>query len=223
VKQNQSPDVTFYWDNLNWMSKVEVEQMALMAIISNDLRRNDILRFSIMSELPKKILENKSLTLTYRLLLCRLLDERVRRKLPLYNNRWQKLLDFISLRRLNDLLSTCGNLIKRLLPHKAVVRKTQCLKHGTPVPAPGRIRGHRDHGSCSPPGTWLPKDLGYFGTIYQNFIDDYNELVTNLLKKHLENSFNSLFQGLTKDSFAFYENIIKGRMRQKGISPKLLF
>jgi hypothetical protein len=163
-EQDQSPDISYaiYWTNLNWLTNAELLTLTLISIVSNEVKRNEIIRVQLLVDLPVALKRTKYLTMNEKLVLLRLLDERLNRKLPLYENHFRLLVDVFGYRRITGLLSDKNlkfKLQKRLKPKRVFRRSTKniVLPHGTQVGHPTRIRGYRDHGTARRQGTWLPK------------------------------------------------------------------
>jgi hypothetical protein len=202
VSPHLSPGSSVYWSNLNWMSTTEVETLALFAIISNEIQKNDILRCEVYLGLERAIRRNKEIDYVRSMLLLRLLDERLRRRLPLYENRQRVLLRHYSYRRIKGLFSdrsiTFG-LQKRLKARVVKPRVPKDPTTGCPLTPNGvpfqtsRHRGYRDHGSARPRHLWKPRfDLRL--VLQQNWQEAYEELTSKTDTIFLKRPFKEVFR-----------------------------
>jgi len=158
ASQTPSPGSSVYWCNLNWMSETEVLTLSLLAVIGNELFQNDILRCELILSLPGKVKQCESLTTMQKAVILRLIEDRLKRKLPFYRNRQEVLLRYFSHRRIKGLISDSGVLRKiarRLRPRIPKSCSKRTLPAGTPLQT-SRHRGYRDHGAARPFHKWLP-------------------------------------------------------------------
>jgi hypothetical protein len=158
ASQTPSPGSSVYWCNLNWMSDTEVLTLSLLAVIGNELMRNDILRCELILSLPEKVKQCESLSTMQKAVILRLLEDRLKRKLPFYKNRQEVLLRYFSYRRIKGLISdsvVLRSLARRLRPRIPKSSTKRTLPAGTPLQT-SRHRGYRDHGAARPTHKWLP-------------------------------------------------------------------
>jgi len=194
ASQDQSPGSSVYWCNLNWMPEEEVLCLALLAIIGNNLFRNDILRCELILDLPSRVQRCVSLSDLEKAVLLRLLEDRLKRKLPLYQNRQRVLLKYFKYRRIKGLLSDSvllRRISRRLRPRVKRPGGKRTLTAGTPLQT-SRHRGYRDHGSARPYHKWLPTN-DWRLTRQQWTEEQLRELDLEFFKVFLTNPFNLCF------------------------------
>jgi hypothetical protein len=149
-RQNQSPDSSIHWTNLNYLTVSEILALTLIGYSTN----SNIVRIEILEKLPGAIERHSEEAFggpVGKALLLRVIQDHIKRKLPFYRNRQKAFFRRFPLRKLLGLLSQPelqSKLQKRFRP-----------KLWTPVKAKRgqRIRSYRDHGTCRPRHKWLPR------------------------------------------------------------------
>ena len=195
ASQDQSPGSSVYWCNLNWMPEEEVLTLALLAIVGNDLFRNDILRCELLLDLPSRIQRCESLTTMEKAVLLRLIEDRLKRHLPFYQNRQRTLLQYFKYRRIKGLFSDSvllRRISRRLRPRVKRPGGARTLPAGTPLQT-SRHRGYRDHGSARPSHKWLPTS-DWRLTREQWTREQLQELNLQFFTLFLTNPFNLCFK-----------------------------
>ena len=194
ASQTPSPGSSVYWCNLNWMSETEVLTLSLLAIIGNELLRNDILRCELILTLPEKIKQCESLSTMQKAIILRLLEDRIKRKLPFYINRQRTLLRYFPYRKIKGLCSDSAilrKLARRLRPRIPKSSSKRTLPSGTPIQT-SRHRGYRDHGAARPYHKWLP-DSDWTLTREQWSKEQLKELDLEFYEIFLTKPFNLCF------------------------------
>jgi hypothetical protein len=184
-RQNQSPDSTIYWTNLNYLSVSEILALTLIGYSTE----NKVVRIEILEKLPgaiERIPEEAFGGPIGKAILLRVIQDHVKRKLPFYENRQKVFFRFFPLRRLLGLLSQPefqSKLQKRFRPKLWTPKRA---KRGQ------RIRGYRDHGTCRPSHKWLPR-YDFSLTRQQWSKEQLQELDLEFYKIFLTNPFKLCF------------------------------
>jgi hypothetical protein len=149
-RQNQSPGSSIYWTNLNYLTIDEVLFLFFLGIAS----KNKVIRVEILEKLlssEKYITEASIGGAIQKALLLRMIQDHLKRGLPLYTSRWNVFWRYFPQRKILGLLTDPQlqkSISKRLRPKLWSLKK---------VRSGGRIRGYRDHGTCRPSHKWLPR------------------------------------------------------------------
>jgi len=184
-RQNQSPDSSIYWTNLNYLSVSEILALTLIGYSTE----NKVVRIEILEKLPRaieRIPEEAFGGPIGKAILLRVIQDHIKRKLPFYENRQKVFFRFFPLRRLLGLLSQPefqSKLQKRFRPKLWTPKRA---KRGQ------RIRGYRDHGTCRPSHKWLPR-YDFSLTREQWSKEQLQELDMEFFKIFLTNPFKLCF------------------------------
>jgi hypothetical protein len=194
TEQTPTPGSSVYYSNLNWMSHSELEFLCFFGILSNEIHRNDILRLELILNLPKKVQKDTNFSELQKAILLRLLQDRLQRKLPLYENRQRALLKLFSPRRIKGLLRDPvirKSVLQRLKPRVVKPKQINRLPGGTPIQY-SRHRGYRDHGAARPSHKWKPTS-DWSLTRQQWSQEQLKELDCEFYKVFLHNPFKLCF------------------------------
>jgi hypothetical protein len=149
-RQNQSPDSSIHWTNLNYLTVSEILALTLIGYST----RSNVVRIEILEKLPGAIERHPEEAFggpIGKAVLLRVIQDHIKRKLPFYRNRQKVFFRYFPLRKLLGLLSQPVLQVK--------LQKRFSPKLWTPVRAKKgqRIRGYRDHGTCRPGHKWTPR------------------------------------------------------------------